>query len=268
MKKGLIFLFLSFLLLSDSVLNHANYLYSRGFCYEAVTEYKRFLFFNPEYPERGKIFYRIGDCMRREGRLDQALKYLKRAMALGYKKAITTTGVILIAKGDYESAYALLSYGLKFKEIKGEAIFYMGVSSLMMGDYERAINSFQLSLGDKGRELCLRIEKLKHGKSPELASFLSRILPGAGQLYAGSFKDFVAGLLTSGVTLYFLGYHVAHEKFLEAILIYVPLFQRYYLGGEKRAARIVKKRELQKRRALALMALSLYSERLENSSSK
>lgn len=268
MKRIPVFLFFSFLLLSDPLLDYANYLYSRGFCYEAVTEYKRFIFFNPEYPGKAKVFYRIGVCMRNEGSLDQALKYLKRAMALGYKKAIITTGVVLIAKRDYESAYVLLSYGVQFKEIKREAMFYMGISSLMMGDYDRAIDMFQLSFGDKGRELCLKIEELKHGKSPERASFLSRMLPGAGQLYSGSFKDFVGGLLTSGLALYFIGYHVAHEKFLEAIFVYVSLFQRYYQGGEKRAARIVQERELRKRRALALMALSLYSERPKNGSSK
>ncbi|GEM_PF-6966945 len=260
MKRVYFVLFFTFLLFPDALLKYANVLYSKGLCYESVTEYKRFLFFNPDYPDRKEILYRIGLCLREEGELDQALQYFKQAMAEGHDKAFIGAATVLIARRDYESASVLLSYVSRFRKYRREAQFYLGISELMQGNYDRAIEAFRFSLGEKGKELYTGIEKLKHRKSPEVASFLARMLPGAGQLYAGSLKDFIAGILTSGVTLYFLGYHVAHEKFLEAILIYVPLFQRYYLGGEKRAAQIIREKEIRLRKKLVLLALSIFRE--------
>jgi len=262
--KFLSFIFISFLLFSDPVLEHARWLYKNGLCYQAITEYKRFIFFNPQFKNKGKIFYRIGVCLRKEGNINQALEYMKRSMAEGYKKAFLTTGVTLIAEGDYDGARAILYYARRFPEVKREATFYSGIANLMDGNYKIALDELKETLGNRGKEIFVKIEKLEHRKSPELAAFLSRMFPGAGQLYAGSFKDFIAGIFTSGVTLYFLGYHVAHEKFIEAILIYSPLFQRYYIGGEKRAAQIVREKELRKRKSLALMALSIFAEGQKN----
>jgi hypothetical protein len=72
-------------------------------------------------------------------------------------------------------------------------------------------------------------------KSPHTALLLSTIVPGTGQLYAGNPWDALnAFALNAGLaTLIFTA--MRHEYYLEAALLFVYPFRRYYLGNRDNA---------------------------------
>jgi TM2 domain-containing membrane protein YozV len=75
----------------------------------------------------------------------------------------------------------------------------------------------------------------KKPKSPEKAQFLSFIMPGVGQMYAGYPK---AGIVSIGLQTLALGfgvYHVWHRYYLIGFFTGAGMFQAFYFGGARRA---------------------------------
>lgn len=69
-------------------------------------------------------------------------------------------------------------------------------------------------------------------KSPGLAMILSGLVPGLGQLYAGEAGGAANGLALNGLTGYglFHGFELGRPA---EIVLYLALFQRFYMGGIK-----------------------------------
>jgi tetratricopeptide (TPR) repeat protein len=82
-------------------------------------------------------------------------------------------------------------------------------------------------------------------KNPKTARLLSIFIPGAGQLYAGDFKNGLNSLILNGLTATWFAYVAATVSFFDAGLLVGSWMFRYYAGGLQRTGAAVetKKRE-------------------------
>jgi len=140
-----------------------------------------------------------------------------------------------------------------------------GITSFYLDDYNAA-RSFFLKCADTSNQQSFiaietgfeRFRKLERRYNPRMANLLSIILPGAGQMYSGDFRNginsmaLVAGLIFATVGL------ASSISFIDSAIIIFPWFQRYYTGGYQRAsATAQEKQRAGKNEALGTLISSL-----------
>jgi TM2 domain-containing membrane protein YozV len=76
--------------------------------------------------------------------------------------------------------------------------------------------------------------------NPKVASFLSMVLPGSGQLYCGEFKSGINSFLLTGTAITVYTLISIRYSFIDAILGVFPYYQRYYTGGVINAQNMAK----------------------------
>jgi len=100
-----------------------------------------------------------------------------------------------------------------------------------------------------------RIRKIERRYSPRLAGIMSIVIPGSGQVYCGDYKNginsflLLAGLISSGVLL------AGPYTVIDASIIVLPWFQRYYIGGYQKAALIAADRQNEKKSSVLINIL-------------
>ena len=121
-------------------------------------------------------------------------------------------------------------------------IFYSAILHFSTEKYEESKKEFlalidtnNLAARQKIEELFVRNDKISR-LSPKRAKILSIILPGLGQFYAGDVKNgFNSLLLTGGIVTWGILAAIGSPAPLDIFITMVPWFQRYYMGGYKRA---------------------------------
>jgi tetratricopeptide (TPR) repeat protein len=165
----LIILFLSY----TSSLNFAEELELQGDYYRAITEYKRYLFYNPE---SDSIRYHVASIYSENNRYGNAIDILREIKNKDefYENAI----------GKY--FYKVNYYDSCARYWSGER---MGLVYLRKGEIE------------KGMEL-LNLKSPPKLKNPYLGVTLSSILPGSGRIYAGRVGDGIFSMITFFTSAY------------------------------------------------------------------
>ena len=115
--------------------------------------------------------------------------------------------------------------------------YYLSIISFFKNEFENSKNYLlQIrNLSDSSQriinELYNNASKYYNRPNPKVASFLSMILPGSGQLYSGKFKSGINSFLLTGAALTAFTLINIRYSFLDAILGVFPYYQRYYTGG-------------------------------------
>ncbi len=257
----IIFVSHSELALSDAVLTLADRLLESGNYDEAITEYKRFIFFNPECERTGYALYRMGLAHRAGREWQDAIEALRASVrttkdvrTADERRIILAT--TLIASGNYSLARLELLRVSEFSEdpsLRLKSLYFTGIAALYMFDWDaareaflgspsarRAFGGFYSDYDDgrmtgRAREIeSILLEARQSYKSVGLAKLLSTVIPGAGQMYAGDWRDGVNALMLNGVIIGLLGNAVYRRNPKDAALIF-PIFIRYYMGNRYRA---------------------------------
>jgi len=238
----------------DGVLHLADELFAAGQFDEAVTEYKRYIFFNAENPEAapGYAYYRIGLAYRSQGRWDDAIATLQKSIQAESREDAReerrlALGVTQIACGRYDQAdFLLLKIEMysPFEEAKRKAAFFRGICALYTSKWDEAREAFQNYFGGRDLEtdaLGKRIEGLlvqaqrKGYKSPRLAKALSTFVPGLGQIYATDWVGGLNALALNAATGYLLVHDLVQKQIQDAVFNSIFLFQRFYSGNRQNA---------------------------------
>ena len=181
----------------DEELRFAESLFEERDYYRAITEYKRFLFLNPQSPRAGWVRFRIGESYLKGGKLDAArfafedlLKThkdprLRRWAFLAMARAFYKRGMLQQSAGVLDQ----LIPGLKDPDLLGHARYLSGCARLKIGAAKKAKLAFEgvgagHQLGERAGWLSgqvMRLEDLPE-KSPVLAGMLS-LIPGLGHVY-------------------------------------------------------------------------------------
>ena len=130
---------------------------------------------------------------------------------------------------------------LNIKEINQDFIdrknYYLSIISLFKNEFENSKDYLlQISyLSDSSQkiinDLYKNAAKSYNRPNPKVASFLSMIVPGSGQLYSGKLKSGINSFLLTGLALTAFTIINVRYSFLDAILGVFPYYQRYYTGG-------------------------------------
>jgi hypothetical protein len=84
-------------------------------------------------------------------------------------------------------------------------------------------------------------------KSPGTAGILSAVCPGAGEVYAGNVQQGIKGFLLTAGSGFLIYNAIKQEKYIDALLVFNFLFQRFYLGSIYNARRSARDANLTQR---------------------
>ncbi|PID93452.1 MAG: hypothetical protein CSA95_07770 [Bacteroidetes bacterium] len=249
----------------DATLEYARKLTRENEYEDAIAAYRRVLFFAPELTD--SIAKEVGSVYCQTADYTQARYYYNIAYhhenqpekKAALKFDIIQTHILEKAylKAKLELAnlrYANLPYARK------TYTFYHAIVAYETEDYEEAYHRFLDYFGacDTAQVTTLfqQIEKYHH-KNPNTAMWLS-LIPGLGQAYVHEYREAINSFIINAlfVSLYF--YVSLTYNPLQGFVAVLPWFQRYYVGGIKRAKRLAQqKRKDQKE--LVLKKLLEYS---------
>jgi len=222
----------------ESIISFGDSLFLKGNYINALNEYQRAYFFaGSELKSQlgGKIadcYLVLNDFQMARSFYDSVLFYSKnesQRISCEFQK-------ILCFMKENNFGYALLK--LNNLEVEDEIQLqrrknlYQGICYFGIGQYEASHQYFLNSISNTDTLRRLQLQHLYENqnvlKQPNshAAIMLSLIIPGTGQFYSGDIKDGLNSLLLlSGI--FYLGTIVSSS----GLVLIVPLFCKYYIGG-------------------------------------
>jgi len=237
----------------DMALHHADLFLEAGFYEEAITEYKRYLYFNPSAEQTSDAYYKMAHAYMNQNRLDDAISSLRQSIHTSSTDSIKQEREIAlaatyIAGKRYSLGEILLLKILTYTKIpytKQKALLLHGIACLYSSKWEAARSSFDAYFQEQPEPAVQEdIDTLlteAHNffyKSPDDARGLSTMIPGLGQLYAGDHKNALNAFLLNGGLAAWMIYKLWHGHLGDAYVIYYFLFRRYYYGNRYHAQRL------------------------------
>ncbi|MGB9561451.1 MAG: DUF5683 domain-containing protein, partial [bacterium] len=98
-------------------------------------------------------------------------------------------------------------------------------------------NPFYTSAYILSREIKNNVDEFDY-RSPQLARWLSAILPGAGQIYTGNYIDGAISFVINGTFGYLTFSSLLAKKYFQSLVYFYFLFARYYFGSGDNAYRL------------------------------
>jgi tetratricopeptide (TPR) repeat protein len=262
------------LLLIDPALTQAEAFYENGYFEEAITEYKRYIFFNPNGSETSVAYYKIGLVYQKLHDWVHATNAFRMAMYTAISdssryQAELALAVTYIASGNYSAAEITL---LKLEmstlplHVRQRAAFLRALATMYAKKWKHTQKAFKAYfLSNPDPDLQAEVDSLIQATndfcylSPESARQLSALIPGMGQIYAGDWGNGLNSLVLNGSMIYWMAYKIVNRYFGDAWTIYYFLFRRYYSGGIYNAERIAEEHNdaLDKKHAERIIELFL-----------
>jgi tetratricopeptide (TPR) repeat protein len=236
---------------------YADSLYLAGHFDEALPVYQRTAFFNRPGVDP-EVLSRIADCFISGGDLEKALEFYDHSYFAQTNDSIKKD--VLFRK----SACYLRSHNYNFALMELLSLedslspgfekkrnFYLGMTWFGLEDFGKAGNYFEKAAYDSTGQQKIReiFADRRHFylPNPKLASWLSIIIPGAGQIYSGEIWSGINSLMLTGFFVG-LGFYVVNVSSpVDALFTALPWFQRYYQGGFQRAADFAKNKRAKNR---------------------
>ena len=189
-------------------LSFADALLREGDYFRAVSEYKRFIFFNPEAIEVDTAQIGMGTSLLFAGQYGLLAQWFE---ALPETSGIMPAAALLTSRGAIESgtpasALAILrscEQAMEFNHLS-EYSYLSGIALVGLGDYRTAAESF--SSVDESSPFYSRASSyasllneapIENMKNPTLAGVLG-IVPGLGYAYSGHYGTAAASLIVNG----------------------------------------------------------------------
>lgn len=225
----------------------ADSLFARGQYEDALHLYERVHFFDSSGALH-QSYAKIASCYFYENQYSNsadfyALALLNQNHPGEEKKYSLQKASALIKSGNFLVAREELLFLNDTVGIGNSYLLLMGISYFGSEEEEKSKPYFMALLKGqekKQAEMELLFKRLKkiNKKNPAKATFMSRVIPGLGQFYAGDYQSgFNSMLLNGGLTL--LGMYVGiHIGWVDALLMVGPWLQRYYTGGVNKTAQI------------------------------
>lgn len=227
------------------VLTLADGFLESGYYDEAVTEYKRFIFFNPESDLASYAIYRMGLAYRSVFKWQNAIDAFKASIS-ATKDPITaderrlTMATTLIASGNFSLAKLELDkISSNHPQLCLRSQYFSGVASLYMHDWNaalEALNKFYYGYGDPlvkehYREVNSALISAQNSyKSAILAKCISIVIPGLGQMYAGDWRDGLNALVLNSIFIGLIAESAHKSNYKRAVFIF-SISLRYYMGN-------------------------------------
>lgn len=269
LKIGLTTLLLLFFINSSAqnihaVLNFADSLYKEQKFSLALNEFQRAYFF-AENERKQALSIMITDCYlaledygNAKTYCDSAIYYSKNDSS----KIESRFQKIICSLYEKNFGYALL----KLEQLETDSNNYIlskknflqGICYLGIENYDMAFQLLNKSINPsdsiKQVELKQLFDNIKELKSPNptIATLMSIVIPGSGQIYSGKYASGLNSMLLLGGLTCFGVYTPA------LYVLIAPMLSRYYLGGILHANQFAKDRKKQKQYRFANQILTIF----------
>ena len=227
-----------------SLLGFAHHLFERGHYYQAVTEYERFIYYNPDHPSVSDARLKIAFCYKLGEQYTKAIE-LFRTLTDEYfgqecaSVAAYNVGECFRLNGDYEEAlYEFNAFVENYPahSLADKARWNSAWIYIDLEDYHSAKDHLFLVRESSvyqgpAKELVSALEELPRlsRKSPRLAGFLAAVIPGAGHLYTGEKKQALFSFVTNALLIF--GTYEAFNKELYVAGGFLSIFAINYYSG-------------------------------------
>ena len=209
----------------------------------AITEYKRFLFFHPDDSRVGEVYYTIGLAYRATSLWTEAIAALRTATHYAVDKESKSEyqlalAVTLIATKSYDLAeLELIKVTLRnpSPRLHRRMLFLKAVLYIYQFRWEEARSVVREYTTDKRLKTLFDAAVNIPKKSASVASVLSKILPGAGHIYVGDWRDGLNALVLNGALGFLTVDAVLDGYYTDAALWGGFALLRYYRGSTFRA---------------------------------
>lgn len=219
-------------------LKYANELFDSSDFFNAITEYKRLLFFDSKQEYYWEANFKIGVSYKSGGFYDEAINFLKISEINGntsdeiFLSKIEiircnilrrTTSVALNLLNELELEYPTSEY---IDEIN----YWRAWAYMIADDWEKAANEFsKIDENHELKSLCLTVEENKY--SIIFAKVISYLMPGSGYLYTGEYFKGLLSLAWNVVGGYFTIQAIKDERIFDAFVIGELGWLRFYRGS-------------------------------------
>ena len=233
-------------------LKYADSLFTAGEYFDAVTEYKRYLFFNNKSENEFFPNYKIGLSYKAGAKLDEAVKYLtlasiKAGSEIEKYDVLTNLARTHILRRTCKQAHKIIDNLMclpEYSEKKNDLIYWKGFTYIFEDNWEAAYSQFALLEGkNEIMTICRNVADEKI--SVTFAKVISYILPGSGQFYAG---EYLSGFISLAWNV-FLGYHTinaaANDRVFDALTVGNLLWLRFYKGNIQNAEKYATRKNLE-----------------------
>ena len=232
----------------QSPLSLGSHFYQLGNYDAAITEYKRFLLFHPDDPRAAKTYRNIGIAYREQEHWGDAVAAMRTAVQHASdreekSKYQLELAVILIANQDYDlGRLELIKARMRnpSAQVHRRAFFLEAVAFIYQFRWKEAREALTDYTRDAELDTLFANAVDAPQKSPRLAKVLSTIIPGAGQVYTGDWRNGLNALALNAVLGYLTVDAALEQHYVDAALWGGLIFSRYYRGNIFRADEAVK----------------------------
>jgi len=229
----------------------AEHLYAQGLFDEAITEYLRYLFLRPGGDCVAEAYRGIALSLRESGSWDRSLAYFDQALRTysddGDRWQCELDAIAtMIAAGRLSGAeYRILRLRATVRSVDRirQLEYYTAMLftlSHRWGEARTAVERLreidrrQGAVGEaRWRSVLALLDEVQGAprKSPDTARWLSVLLPGAGQIYAGDAWQGVVALAANAGCVGVLTYGVTQGRYLESAILFLYIATRLYSGA-------------------------------------
>jgi tetratricopeptide (TPR) repeat protein len=237
---------------SELLLERAEFLFNSNQYFDAITEYKRTLFFAEENDVSAKVNFRIAQCYKAGAFFNEAINYFGLAernssdssFLFDIKTKVIRCNILrrTIARAiqicdDLEHDSRFVS---RFEEIN----YWRGWAYMFADDWRNASKSF--GKYDSQKELKLLCDQVQNDKlSVTFAKVISYILPGSGQIYSGKILSGLLSLTWNLAAGYFTVNAFISNRAFDGIVIGELVWLRFYRGNVENAENFAEQKNIE-----------------------
>ena len=213
--------------------------------FEAITEYKRQFYFNQSGKQdellykMAKVYYQAEQSQLAEEPLIEAITNSEASQS--DRECLKLLATIHWDNYDYNAMRKVLTLlSSQSDSIRQNQIEYITAwTYIYQADWPQGIECLQSVRFIETSDLIEDISNVSTvpQKSKKMASLISNIIPGTGQLYAGDFQNALYSFLLVGSVEASIIWNIVEKAYFIAATKYMFLFSRYSKGGLKNLAR-------------------------------
>lgn len=219
----------------------ADSLFSAEKYFDAITEYKRLLYFDSTKQFSFQANFKIGLSYKEGGKLSEAIKYfaLAEMNAVNSKQLFESkiyqvrSNILRRTTARADKILDELESDNRLTEFEREIKYWRAWNKIFSDEWEEASKLFSQLNETKLAELCLNTHNKLY--SVDFAKYSSMILPGIGQFYTG---EYVSGLISLAWNL-FSGYLTINafnsDRIFDGMITANLLWFRFYRGNFQNA---------------------------------
>ncbi len=231
--------------------DYAVNLYNKGKYFDAVTEFKRLIFFDTKKIYTYAAYEIMGNAYKEGAKFSDAvlcytyaeLNAKTESELLNAKLDVIRANILRRTTGHALALLDTLGQDRRFTLEQKTILYWKGWANIFSDDWGKAAECFAATDSNKVLEkFCRKVEKDKY--SVTAAKLLSKFIPGAGQFYSG---EYLSGLLSLGWNVLW-GYLTVEaftaNRVWDGLAVGNFLLLRFYNGNLQNAVKFAEEKNL------------------------